>query len=165
MPIYTATFKAIAVTAAQDLFELVAPSNSRVRIREIIIGQYSDSGDAEAEQLSISLVRGDTVAGSGGSSVTPNNVRGQSGAPTASSTVKRNNTTIANTSGVDIRSEVWNVQAPYIYAPDPPRDGEDDERITLALSQRFCVRLNGAPADSITVNATLVFEELGQYPA
>jgi multidrug resistance efflux pump len=67
MAVYTATFNAVAVTAAQDLFSIVAPSDGRVVIRELRIGQYSDFGDAQAEILPILLIRGYTVAGSVGS--------------------------------------------------------------------------------------------------
>ena len=48
MTVFTASFSAVAITAAQDLFEIVAPSNSRVRLLEIDIGQYTDFGDAQA---------------------------------------------------------------------------------------------------------------------
>ena len=34
MSIYTATFSGVVVSAAQDAFEIVAPANSRVAIRE-----------------------------------------------------------------------------------------------------------------------------------
>jgi hypothetical protein len=40
----------VQIQAAQDLFEIVAPSNSEVRIREIKIGQYTDFGDAKADR-------------------------------------------------------------------------------------------------------------------
>ena len=40
--VYTASFSAVAVSAAQDLLEIVAPANSRVRLLEIDIGQCSN---------------------------------------------------------------------------------------------------------------------------
>ncbi len=43
--VYTAAFSAVAISAAQDLFEIVAPPDARVRLLEIDIGQYSDFGD------------------------------------------------------------------------------------------------------------------------
>ena len=43
--VYTASFSAVAITVAQDLFEIVAPANSRVRVLEIDIGQCSNFGD------------------------------------------------------------------------------------------------------------------------
>ena len=40
--VYTASFSAVAITAAQDLFEIVAPADARVRLLEIDLGQRSD---------------------------------------------------------------------------------------------------------------------------
>ena len=48
MTVFSAVFTAVAISAAQDLFELVAPSDSRVRLLEIDLAQYSDFADAEA---------------------------------------------------------------------------------------------------------------------
>ena len=61
MTVFSAAFSAVAISAAQDLFEIVAPSDSRVRLLEIDIGQYSDFADAQAEILSIAIHRGHTV--------------------------------------------------------------------------------------------------------
>jgi hypothetical protein len=150
---YAATFSAIAASAAQDVFEIVAPSGAKVAIREIVLGQYSDFGDAEAELLSLLMLRGYTTSGSGGASVTPSPLR--SGEAAASSTVERNNTTVASSgSPVTLRSESFNVAAGYRYYPVP------EERIILAPSERFVVRIT-APADAITLNGTLVFDEIG----
>ena len=49
MTVFSAAFSAAAISAAQDLFEIVAPSDSRIRLLEIDIGQYSDFGDAAEE--------------------------------------------------------------------------------------------------------------------
>lgn len=156
MAIYTATFTAVAVTAAQDVFEITADTTTRVKIREVMLGQYSDAGDAQAELLSILFIRGYTVTGSGGSTVTPSNISGHTGALAAVSVVKANNTTVANTGTVKtLRAEAWNVQTPYIYAP------EEDEYLILEAGQRLVIRLT-VPADSLTVNGTLTFEEIGQ---
>ena len=94
MSVFSATFSAIAVAAAQDLFELVAPADSRIAIVEIDIGQYSDAGDAAAELLSIQLVSGHAVAGANGAAVTPGKFAPWSRA--AGTTAARNNTTIAS---------------------------------------------------------------------
>src|SRR3990167_9808586 len=51
--IFTATVNAVVVSAAQDVFEIVAPQGKRVKIREIVLGQYTDFGDAAAEILSV----------------------------------------------------------------------------------------------------------------
>ena len=162
MTVFTAAFSAVAITAAQDLFEIVAPANSRIRLLEIDIGQYTDFGDAAAEIIPLTMFRGHTVSGSGGSSVTPANVSPYGRA--AGATVEANNTTVATTSGVLIWSTAWHIQAGFIWRP--PEDMEMDpfrRQIVLQPSQRFVIRI-GAPIDSITTNGTVLFEEMGKAP-
>ncbi len=67
---YSAIFEEVAVTAIQDLFEVVAAAGSAVVIHSVNITQSSDAGDAEAEMLSILMHRG-TATGTGGTTVTP----------------------------------------------------------------------------------------------
>lgn len=152
-PVFTATFSAVAVSLAQDLFEIVAHSSSRVEICEIDIGQYSDAGDAQDELLSILIIRGNTTSGSGGSSVTPRNFF--SGSRAAVSTVEANNTTVASAgSPVTMHASSFNVRAGWYHRPPP------GERIILEAGERLVVRIT-APADEVTMNGTLKFRELG----
>lgn len=157
MAIYFAAFSAVAVTAAQDVFEITATGaslqDSRVKIREIRIGQYSDFGDAQAEILSVTVIRGFTTTGSGGSTITP--VADSSLRHAADSTVKANNTTVAvNGTGVTLIADTMNVAAGWVWqAATDMRDV-----ICLAGAERLVVRIT-APADSLTMNGTIVFEE------
>lgn len=149
--LWVATFKAVSVSAAQDAFSIVAPADRRVGIRLAKLGQYSDFGDAQAELLSALFVRGNTTAGSGGGAFTPLPLRSWFGA--AGSTVRINDTTVA-TSGTEalLDADVINVAAGLLHRPEP------DERIWLAPSERLCLRIT-APADALTMNGTLLFEE------
>lgn len=163
MSIYTATFKAQAVTAAQDLFEVTAPSDKFVILRRVLLGQYTDEGDAQAEMLSLELVRGNTTAGSGGSSVTPRMLADQNG-PAADTAVARNNTTeAADGTEHSLWAESFNIMAGFswpTWAPMQPMLAAPTKAlIVLNPSEIFCVRLLEAPADSITMNGTLEFEE------
>lgn len=158
MAIYVASFAAVAVTAAQDVFELTASADSRVVIREIRLGQYSDAADAQAEMISIQVIRGYTTSGSGGAAVTPVNLSPVAGALAAVSSVERNNTTVAQDgTGVVLLADSFNVMGGFRYYPVP------EERIEVGVSQRLVVRIT-APADSLTLNGTLVFEEVGKMP-
>jgi len=155
MPVYTATFSAISVAAAQDLFELVAHASSRVEVCEIEIGQYSDAGDAEDEMLSLLVIRGNTTTGSGGAAVTPVNMAPWSRA--AVTVVARNNTTVATAgSPATLLSTAWNVRAGWYWRPQP------GERILMEQGQRLVVRTT-APTDALTMNGTIKFRELGLY--
>ena len=158
MAIFVATFAAVAVTAAQDVFEIVAPASSRLLIREIRLGQYSDPGDAQAEMLSVQIIRGYTTSGSGGASVTPVNFSPVSGAASPVATVERNNTTVAQDgTGAVLLADTFNVMGGWRYYPVP------EERIEVGVSQRLVVRIT-APADELTMNGTMVYEEIGKVP-
>lgn len=157
-PVYKASFSATAVSAASDLFHITAPSNSRVRIKEIVFGQYSDAGDAEAEILSVLVMAGTTSTGAG-SAITAQNVERHSGAPTASSSALGPTATLASTTSADVLiADVANVAAGWVHRPDV------DECIIIEPSERLVVQVS-APADSITMNGTLTFQEIGQIPS
>lgn len=175
MAIYTATAVHSAgdtggSNSGQDLFELTAHASTRVRIREVRIGQHSDFGDAAAELLPVQLIRfrgagGDTgTAGSAGNTVTPRNIHGWSGAPSAVSTVRKNNTVLAQDTGAPtaatlerLIADTMNIAAGWWHTPP------EEEMIIVEKNDRFVVRL-GASADALSINATLVFEELGKAP-
>ena len=158
MAIYYATFNAVAVTLAQDVFEITSPASIKVAIRSILLGQFSDAAAADDELINIQLIRGFTVTGSGGTTLTPVNRTGIATASAASSVVKANNTTLANT-GTTFNpvSDVWNVKAGWVHRPLA------EERLILQPSTRLVCRMS-APADVFTANGTLVFEELGVDP-
>lgn len=156
MAIFSAIVSGVAVAAAQDVFEIVAGPATRIRLHEIRLGQTSDYGDAAAEGLSVTLIRGFTTAGSGGGAVAPANLLGHASAPSATSTVKRNNTTLAQDGSVaTILSDAWNIADSWRYAP------ANEQMPILEKGQRLVVRIS-APADEITMNATVVFEEIGE---
>ena len=66
--VYTVQFNGVAVTAAQDLFELVAASGKPIVILGFTLSQTTELGDAAEEALSILLKSGQSTSGSGGSS-------------------------------------------------------------------------------------------------
>ncbi len=93
---YSVIFSAVAVTAAQDLFEISPADDKPVEIVAIEIGQKtSDSGDAADELLQLSIIRGFTASGSGGSAPTPGPLDNIDTA--AGFAAEVNNTTVANT--------------------------------------------------------------------
>lgn len=144
-----ATFSAVAVSAAQDVFEIVAPANARISIHEVRLGQYSDAADAQAEMLSVLMIRGYTTTGSGGAAVTPTTPTG--GLTSGGATVARNNTGVAaNGTPATVVADSFNVMAGWLYRPPAA------ERILLQPNERLVVRIT-APADAVTMNGTLVF--------
>lgn len=148
---YVSTFSAVAITAAQDIFELTAPAAGVARLVGVIFNQSSDSGDAQAESLDIKIVRGHTTSGSGGSAFTP--IPLNSADTAAGSACEINNTTIASAgTAVNLLADAPNIQiGEMIWFPP-------EMRPTARNSERIVVRIS-APADSITASATLYFEE------
>ena len=151
--IYTVVFSAVGVTAAQDLFEISPADDKPVEIVGIELGQTTDSGDAQDEQLQISIIRGFTSSGSGGSSATPAPLSPLDTAAGFSAEV--NNTTVATTgTSVALHTGVWNVRAGYInWFPEGVRPTASQANTTILVRQT-------APSDSITMSGTLYVREL-----
>ena len=155
---HIAEFEDVAITAAQDLFEILAPATCIVKIHEFSLFQSTDVGDAAEEILEIEMVRGDgsVTSGSGGSTVTPQPVDNGDAAPTV--TVEANNTTrmVVGSGTLDAIGKFgWNVRIPLekIFTPET--------RPVVAPSDRWTLGLNDAPGDSLTCSGHVVFEEVG----
>jgi hypothetical protein len=145
---YTVTFTPTSETVAVDLIALVAADDIPVKVRAIRVWQTSDFGDAQAEGLTINLVRGNTTNGSGGGGGTNTAVGGSHDA-SASFTSRVGDTTAASAgSPVTVYSTGWTAQAPFeMIFPEDMMRGTDQGAGQLVL------RLGGAPVDAITVGA------------
>lgn len=150
---YTVPFTAVSVSAAQDLWEITPADDKPVKILGLVIGQYSDVGDAASENLSVKISRGWGTSGSGGTAPTPSPVVPVDTA--AGFTAEVNNTTVASTgTEVVLFSDVWNTQAGYqMWFPE----GTQPE-CTQASGAILTVRIT-APADAVTANGTLFVQE------
>ncbi len=152
--LYTVQFSAVAITAAQDLFEINVASTKVVRIHELHLSQTSDTGDAAEEILLIKMISGYTSSGTGGSA--PTAVPLSLGDAAYAGTVEVNNSTTQASGGTAVTHCVWgwNVRLPLdvIFTPET--------RKVLAPSARLVVTCP-APADSLTTNGYMVIEELG----
>lgn len=155
---YTVQTNGVAVTAAQDLLEIVAPADAAVVVHEWAVFQTSDVGDAAEELLRLETVRGvgAVTSGSGGTTPTPQPV--EDGDPAFGGTVEANNTTrmVAGSGSLDtLEQRGWNVRMEYnrIYTPE--------QRPVISPSNRWTLALPAAPADSLTVSVMAVFEEIG----
>ncbi len=151
---YSVSFSAVAVSAAQDLFEISPADDKPVEIVGIELGQSSDAGDAADELLQISIIRGYTTSGSGGSAPTPAPMSPASSA--AGFAAEVNNTTVANTgTAVTLQTTCWNVRGGYVqWFPEGCRPVAGQGNTTIVVRQT-------APADAITMSGTLYVRELG----
>lgn len=150
---YSVSFDTTAITTAIDLFEITPADDKPVRLIGMVLGQYTDSGDAQAEQLGIRVIRGYTTSGSGGVAPTPTPLDPTDTA--AGFTAEACNTTVATTgTSVVCLADVFNVQAGYqIWWPEgcQPQANQGNTTIVVRMT---------APADSITTNGTLYVQEL-----
>jgi hypothetical protein len=151
---YSVSFAAVAVTAQQDFFEINANTNRSLRVHSIFVGQSSDAGDAQDEQLAVLIKTGATTSGSGGSAPTPSPLI--AGGAASNFTAEVNNTTKANTGTiVTAHADAFNVRGGWNYRPTP------EERIELTGGGRLTVELATTPADSLTMSGTMIVEEIG----
>ena len=153
--VYNAVFSSVALSTNEaDLFCMTASTDSKVVVREIRLGQFTEFGDTQSELISVRMLVGSTAIG-GGATITPRNVQRHPGALTAGSSVTAPSTIVASTaSAVDVLADAWNVARGWFYKPDPV------ERLVLEPGERLALRIS-APNDALTLNGTLVFQEIG----
>lgn len=150
---YTVTFTDIAVTAAQDFFEFLPATQRPIELIMLRLAQTTELGDAQEEQLPVSVIRGHTTSGSGGATVTAQPLF--SPASASGVTAERNNTTIASAgTAVTLADLTFNVRS-GLYEVWPP-----EVRPRVANNSLLVVRLRSAPADSITMSGTAWIREL-----
>lgn len=153
--VYTVVFSKVATTVATDLWELTPADDKPIEILGLFISQSSDFGDAAAEILPYTIIRGHTVSGSGGSAPTPRPVQRSDAA--AGFTAEVNNTTAANTGTTNtLHAGSFNVAVgEALWLPEGCEWGATQADTTLI------VRLATAPADSLDMSGTLYVREQG----
>jgi hypothetical protein len=151
--IYTVQFGSVADTTAADLIELAPADDKPIAIIGLFMSQTSDFGDAQDELLSYKVIRGFTTSGSGGSAPTPRPLEATD--PAAGFTAETNNTVLASTGTEEIlHSDAFNVRVgEKLWLPD------GFEWRCNQTQTRIVVRLNNAPADSLTMNGTVYVRE------
>jgi hypothetical protein len=151
--LYVASFENVAVTAAQDLFSLLPATQRPCVLHACYISQSTELGDAAEEQLRVIIKRGGTTVGSGGTAATEYAL--DPSAPTASASVRYNDTTAVTTGTIiNLHAETFNVRNGWIYLPTP------EMRIKVRSAEFLEVYLAAAPTDSVTMGGTLYWEEL-----
>lgn len=159
MRVYAVTFAAgtIPATNALDLFELTPATNKPIALLGLTldnVGVAADAGDAQEELLGLTVVRGYTASGSGGSAPTPAPLVFNDTA--AAFTAETLNTTVANTgTAVTLAAFGWNVRVPC-------REFWPQELWphASAANTTIVVRLAAGGVDTISANGTLYVAEL-----
>ncbi len=153
MRLYAVTVDAVAVSAAQDIVNLTATAGMAFKVHSVYLGQKTLT-TAEMKQVRCRRFPATVTAGSGGSAATPRPLI--NGDPAATVTSRINDTTGMTTGGtaVLLYADVWHFLNGLFWMPAP------EQRPVIAPSQGFTVELPTAPSGSMTVSATVVFEEL-----
>ena len=154
--VYTVEFENQTITTAGGSREFfyIAPADDRpLKILALFFAQFSDVGDANEEILRWRIIRGHTTVGSGGAAATPRPVHRRSGA--AGFTARVNDTTLASVgTPVNLHSDGVNLRMPTpLILPDKMQWDCDQTDGSIV------VRLMAAPADDVTMSATLYVEE------
>lgn len=152
--VYSSSYAAAACATAADIWELTAPSDAAVIVHGFQIHQTSDVGDTAEEVLGITVARSTgSTSGSGGQSVTTTPI--SKGSAATGVAVEGLNTTQVTGGTTTVGERYgWNVRVPLlvIYTPEL--------RPIISPGDRWVVAMP-APADSLTVGATVWYEEIG----
>ena len=150
--VYTVSMDAVVVSAAQDFFTLLCSSTIPIEIHSVVLSQKTLTS-WEAKDITFKRVPA-TVTVTAGTSVTPRPMLQNDTASAVTATI--NNTTLATSSGTIVTeyADDFNFLNGFYWSPA----GADD-RIIIAPSQAFCVRLGNAPSGSMTVSGTVTFAE------
>ena len=159
--IYTVPYTGTLTAAGgnSDLLLALPADDKPIRLREIILGQTTELGDAQEEGLQISVHRftATVTNGSGGSAVTPASLDGAD-TPAAGFTARCNDSTVATTVGTDTVTHYlgWNERGSPLEVMFP------DERFCpkAVQGEAIIVRCDTTPADDLTIQLTFVIEEL-----
>ena len=151
--LYTVEFNNVAISAAQDLFSILATSNMAFAVHAIELGQKTLTA-WEAREVTIQRFPATVTQGSGGSSYTPAKLGPNDAAATLTAHV--NDTTLATTSGsaAILFARAWELLNGFFWMPPP------ESRPIVAPGQALIVRLGTAPSASMTGSGYCVVEEL-----
>lgn len=150
---YTVVVDGVASPAAAfDLLELNAASNKPILLHRLRIDQITEDAAAE-EKIGLQIIRAHSTSGSGGGTPTPQPLNPTT--PAAGFTAESMNTTQATGgSPVTLLNDAWNTRAGYDMAFSPEERPETINAVRLVIAV-------SAPADAITIRATLWVEERG----
>lgn len=152
--VYTVHLAPTAITVAADLVEITPADDIPLLVHGLRVYQTTDVGDAAEEVIGLALVRGNATSGSGGSAATPAPKSARDAA--ASFTAEVANTTAASAgTPVTVYSTGWNIRAPLEVVFTPEQRPRVDQGQTLMV-----LRMLAAPADSLTIGASIDVEEI-----
>lgn len=151
--IYTASFDDVSISAVQDLLSVKASAAVAIAIHQIVLGQRSLTS-WEARPLRFMRYSGAFTDGSGGNAATPRPHSTGDAAAVASARIN-DTTTFSGGTSLTLLTDEWVFLNNYLYLPAP------EDRIILAPSQAFVLRLPTAPSAGMSASGSITFEEIG----
>jgi hypothetical protein len=153
--VYLVGFKAVAITAVQDLFEITAPSDAVTVIDELFWQQYAPGATNEFLTMALQRYGGAPTSGSGGTAPTPQQLFGGGGS--AGSTAEVNNTT--QITGGSLKWEkAFGLNAQRLEWKDVPQPPDVQ---VLSPTVVFVWSMDTTPTTGLTVNAHVKISEFG----
>lgn len=154
--IHAASFEAVAMTAATDVFEFTPVVDRPVILYGMRLCQTTDLSDAAEEVVRIGLYR-DVTAGSTGTALTEYIYTNFSvGAANTMAVVNNRGTPSSGGTLIDVIG--WNIRIPLEWYPIPELRPKFSNIAAEGPVSTF--RFITAPTDSITVSGTLYWAEI-----
>lgn len=162
--LYSVCFSAqtLSTGGAWDLFGIYASTSpvTRVELVSIDLDFSASAVSATPQALSLTMFRGSTASSS--STVSPAQLKGWSGAPSASSSATGPSSSLVSTASATlIWAGVANAATGWHF---PPRQADNFTRPVIASGQRLHLRL-ATPQAALVASGTLTFRELGSGAA
>jgi hypothetical protein len=156
--VYAVSFAATAETNKVDWFELTTGSTGYIRILYIDIGQTTELGDAQEEQIDWYIKRGtgSYTSGSGGNSSVARTavLPGDAAATFTAETLNTTQIAVGTGTLTTIHNSAFNLRAGLQVAFTP------EVAPACAPSSALAIGMTGNPADSVTWVGTVYVEEL-----
>ena len=146
---YTVSFTATSVSAAQDLFQIES-NTVAVIIHAVYLSQSSDAGDANSEALRLRFRRVTDAL----TNVTAEEQLDSDDA-VAQADLNVNDTTPFTAGAETLHVESWNILTPFVYLPPPKL------RIRINPTETVTLNLIAAPSAAVTMDGVMYFEEGG----
>lgn len=156
---YTVVFENVAVSAAQDLFQIKGAAGKILKIKRCWVGAADTSlVTAQSIRTRCRYLPATVTDGSGGTTPTPQKV--DPGDAAASFTALANNTTQATTNGT---AAVLAVSGDHIYAGAGPNSyqWQSGKEPTIGPSESFTFELLSTVSGTVHLSGTVEVEEHG----
>ena len=152
---YRVPIVATSKTASGDILEILAPATCGFELQGLVLGNTTDFGDAQAEQLGVTYhrVTGAPTSGSVGNSVTPTPLS-PGDAASGCTCESWNSTPLSGGTSTDLGQSTLNVAIGLQDIEIP------EGRIRIAPSTRLMIKLASTPNDAITLGGYATITEL-----